>query len=123
MRILADENCPGDLVAALRERGHNVAWILVDSPGVSDRYILSRAEDERRTVLTFDRDFGELIFRHRLSAPAGVLFLRLGGLPLSRIIRIGVHALESQPSWDGLFGVATENRLRIVHLPQSSMRS
>ena len=123
MRILADENCPGDLVVTLRERGHDVAWILTDSPGISDRLILNRAQEEHRTVITFDSDFGELVFRHRLPAPAGILFLRLGGLSLTRMIRIGVHAVESQPSWHGLFGVATENRLRIIRIPDQSIRS
>ena len=123
MRILADENCPGDLVAALRERGHHVAWVLTDSPGVSDRQILSRAQAERRTIVTFDKDFGELVFRHRLSSSAGILFFRLSGLSLARVIRIGVHAVQSQPSWNGLFGVVTESRLRIIQIPDQSMRS
>jgi hypothetical protein len=33
MRVLADENVPGDVVAALVERGHDVAWVRMDSPG------------------------------------------------------------------------------------------
>jgi predicted nuclease of predicted toxin-antitoxin system len=30
----------------------------------------------RRLLLTFDRDFGELIYRHGEPAPAGVMYLR-----------------------------------------------
>ena len=36
MRILVDENVPGDVVAALIELGHDVAWVRTDSPGISD---------------------------------------------------------------------------------------
>ena len=32
MRILVDENVPGDVVAVLVERGHDVAWVRTDSP-------------------------------------------------------------------------------------------
>lgn len=122
MRILADENCPGDLVAALRARGHDVVWIRTESPGVTDRHIVNRAELEHRTIVTFDKDFGELIFRHRLSAPAGILFFRLNSLSPTRMISVGIHALESQPSWEGLFGVVTEKRIRIIRLPNQSIR-
>jgi hypothetical protein len=34
MRFLADENFPGDAVAALRISGHYVLWIRTDAPGV-----------------------------------------------------------------------------------------
>jgi hypothetical protein len=37
MRILANENFPGDAIATLRERGHDVTWIRSDAPGSSDR--------------------------------------------------------------------------------------
>jgi len=36
MRILANENFPGDAVAALRLHGHDVAWVRTDAPGSSD---------------------------------------------------------------------------------------
>ena len=37
MRILANENFPEDAVVALREAGHDVAWIRTEAPGSSDR--------------------------------------------------------------------------------------
>ncbi len=42
LRFLADENFPGDVVAALAERGHDVAWIRRDAPGSSDEEVLPR---------------------------------------------------------------------------------
>ena len=32
--------------------------------------------DEERGILTFDRDYGELIYRLRLRSPRGVIYLR-----------------------------------------------
>jgi predicted nuclease of predicted toxin-antitoxin system len=68
MRILADENIPGDAVAALRECGHDVAWVRADAPGSSDIVVIARAQAENRILVTFDKDFGELAFRSKLSA-------------------------------------------------------
>ena len=36
MRFLANENVPGPVVAALRERDHDVFWIEESMPGVND---------------------------------------------------------------------------------------
>ncbi len=40
MRILADENIPGGAVAVLHSRGHDVTWVLRDSPGAVDAAIV-----------------------------------------------------------------------------------
>ena len=66
MRILANENFPGDAVIALRQRGHDVAWVRTDVPSSSDIAILERAQRENRIIVTFDKDFGELAFRSGL---------------------------------------------------------
>ena len=34
MRLLANENFPGDAVETLRARGHDVAWVRSDAPGM-----------------------------------------------------------------------------------------
>ena len=65
MRFLADENFPGDAVAALRSTGHDVTWVRTAMPGSADADILETAQRERRVLLTFDRDFGELAWRQR----------------------------------------------------------
>ncbi len=63
MRILADENFPGDAVEALRQQGYDVVWVRTDAPGSSDHVILARAQAENRVIVTLDKDFGELAFR------------------------------------------------------------
>jgi len=61
MRLLANENIPGDAVTALRAAGHDVAWVRSDAPGSSDRDVLAPAMSENRILLTFDKGFGELV--------------------------------------------------------------
>ena len=76
MKLLADENIPLASVRSLRELGHDVVSISELSPGISDEEVLRLAHAEDRVIITFDRDFGELVFRRRLPAPAGILYLR-----------------------------------------------
>lgn len=59
-RLLADQNVPGAVVVALRQQGHNIAWILEDAPGSPDPEVLERAQQDGRVLVTFDEDFGEL---------------------------------------------------------------
>ncbi len=59
MRPLANENIPGDVVTALRQGGHDVAWVRADAAGSSDTEVLRRAAVGGRVPLTFDKDFGE----------------------------------------------------------------
>lgn len=68
MRILAKENVAGDAVAALRWLDHGEAWFAANAAGASDREVFQRAANEDRSVVTFDKDFGELAFHDGLSA-------------------------------------------------------
>lgn len=68
MRILANENVPGPVVAALRAAGHDVLWAKETMPGAKDRNVLDRAQADARLLVTFDKDFGELAVREALPA-------------------------------------------------------
>ncbi len=76
MRFLANENFPLLSVRILRQAELEVASVTEDSPGIEDSEVLARAADEQRVILTFDRDYGELIYRLRLRSPRGVIYLR-----------------------------------------------
>ena len=62
MDFLANENFPLLSVRLLREAGHRVVSIIQEAPGGKDEDILKRAHTERLINLTFDRDYGELIY-------------------------------------------------------------
>jgi predicted nuclease of predicted toxin-antitoxin system len=98
MRLLINENIPLASVAALRKAGHDVVSITERSPGISDESVMAIAHKEQRILVTFDRDYGELVFRRRLPMPAGVLYLRfLPASPsepaeyLARLITAGIE--------------------------------
>ena len=62
MRFLADENVPLASADYLARLGHDVRSVTREGMGSPDAVVLARAEREQRIVLTFDRDFGELVY-------------------------------------------------------------
>lgn len=92
MRILANENFPQAAVNALRQDGHDVLWVRTESPGISDREVLARAQLDARVVVTFDKDFGELAFRYGLPAECGIILSRIAMPSPPRVAKIAVAA-------------------------------
>ena len=117
MRLLADENFARAAVVALEERGHDVLWIRRDAPGSPDVAVLSKAQDEERVLLTFDKDFGELAIRFGLPASSGILLFRLASVSPADAIRIVVSTVESRDDWRGCLTVVDEKRIRMTPLP------
>lgn len=113
MRLLANENFPGDAVDELRRKGHDVAWIRTDAPGSNDVEVLERAKAEARIIITFDKDFGELAFRERLPAPCGIILFRIAQPSSSYVARYAAMAIESVPDPSGMFIIVQEGRIRI----------
>jgi predicted nuclease of predicted toxin-antitoxin system len=119
MRLLANENFPGDAIAALRVAGHDVVWMRDRSPGASDQAVLQLAQAQNRILLTFDKDFGELAFRSKLPSSSGIILFRLRPISPEYISSIAVEVLARPSEWNGHFAVVEENRIRLVPLPKS----
>lgn len=76
MKLLANENIPLATVRHLRTAGYDVAAVAEFAPGATDQYVLGRAREEGRILITFDRDYGELVFVRGLPSPLGLIYLR-----------------------------------------------
>ncbi len=75
-RILADENVPLPSINALRDQGYQVDAIAEVASGLLDVEVLRKAVQTEATLLTFDRDFGALIFGEQAEPPPCVLHCR-----------------------------------------------
>lgn len=117
MRLLADENFPGEAVEALRVAGYDVLWIAEDAPSIDDQDVLARAVREQRLLLTFDKDFGELVFRLRYPAGNGVVLFRIPPYDPEYVAQFAVVLLAMNIIWIGYFSVVDGNRIRRVPLP------
>lgn len=116
MRFLADENIDPVTVDALRDSGHDVAWIMTDAPGSPDEGILTRAGLEDRILLTYDKDFGELVFHRGMAADSGVILLRTTGPPEAQT-KVCLDAIHERSDWSGLFVVIENDDTRIRRVP------
>jgi predicted nuclease of predicted toxin-antitoxin system len=78
LRILADENVHLEVVRRLRTSGYDVEWVAETAPGSSDPDILRRNDIRELVLITYDRDFGDLIFNQEMPQPNAIIFSRLG---------------------------------------------
>lgn len=117
MRFLANENFPLAAVAALRKAGHDTAWVRTEAPGSSDDEVLAHAFRETRVLLTFDKDFGALVFRKGAAASRGVVLFRIQLTPPDELAGRVVKALVTRADWEGYFAVVEPGRVRMRRLP------
>jgi predicted nuclease of predicted toxin-antitoxin system len=113
MRLLADENFPGAAVLIIRELGHDILWVRELTPGVPDTVVMEQARAERRVLVTFDKDFGELARSTRLPRECGVVLFRV---PMPRAVDLRSHlvnVLLSRDDWIGHFSVIEPGRIRM----------
>jgi predicted nuclease of predicted toxin-antitoxin system len=118
MQFLANENFPLVSVQLLRQAGYEIASITEDSPGIEDPEVLTRAVDEQRVILTFDRDYGELIYRFRLPAPEGVIYLRFRPHTPEEPAAILLNLFQTDRlQIEGWFTILERDRIRQHPLP------
>ena len=118
MRFLANENFPLSSVRRLREAGYDVAYVRIDSPGAEDLEVLARAVSEERFLLTFDRDYGELIYRLGMPSPPGIIYFRYQPLTPEEPAEQLLYLLTVETlSFEGRFTVLDRDRVRQRPLP------
>jgi predicted nuclease of predicted toxin-antitoxin system len=116
MKFLANENVASASVGLLRQKGLDVLHVAEDLPGERDADILELARQQDRIVITFDRDYGELVFKLKHPRPPGVIYLRFDPLWPTEAGEI-LAGLVGVVPLKGRFTVVERNRLRQRPLP------
>lgn len=75
MKLLANENFPLKSMYFLAEKGYDIIHIGLEFPSVSDEEVIEIAIKQNRIILTFDSDYGTLVFQKGYK-PLGVIYLR-----------------------------------------------
>ena len=118
MSFLANENFPAASVQLLRAAGHDVLYVVENFSGLEDEAVLRRAQHEQRRLLTFDRDYGELIFKRRLPVPLGLLFFRFNPATPPEPAELLLKLLSlPDMQWAGRFTVLTRDEIRQRQMP------
>ena len=123
MKFLADENFPRPTVRVLREHGFEVAWATEDNPGSADEDILARCAKHNLTLLTLDKDFGDLVFRRGLPAQCGVILFRVDEASPEQFAEVALTAMRSRDDWNGSFSVVGSDRIRMRPLKKPGANS
>ncbi len=118
MKFLADENFPRPDLEALRKAGRDVFSIAESCPGISHDEVITVAGDQGRVLLTFDKDFGELVSRRGLPAVSGVVLFRITPESPEDAAGVALALVESQPDLAGTFCVVTRDRIRVRRMGQ-----
>jgi len=116
MKFLADANTPGLLVETLTSSDHEVFWAY-SVPRTPDVDLIEQAGRERRVVITFDKDFGELVFRRGHSV--GVVLIRLRERSMQEAVVLVMDLVNSEgDNLHRLFCVIENTRIRKTPLPR-----
>ena len=113
MRFMLDESVHQGLADHLAALGHDATAVGRDYPrSLDDAVVLSIAHREARVLITYDRDFGELVF-DRLQPHSGIILLRVKGVPFeTRVARLD-HVIEHHTNDLHRFLVVTETKVRV----------
>ncbi len=76
MKFIVDDNLSKKLARFLNQLGHPTLRVRIINPGIDDYQVLELALSKDSILITSDKDFGELIFKEKLTH-CGVIFLRL----------------------------------------------
>jgi predicted nuclease of predicted toxin-antitoxin system len=105
IKLLADENVPPEAVKIMRRKGVDIVSVIEFSLGLSDMEVLDLANREGRVLMTFDKDFGELVVREKMKIK-GLILLRFVPKSPQQIAEKVWRVLTS--------GIPVENNLLIV---------
>jgi predicted nuclease of predicted toxin-antitoxin system len=107
------------VVERLRAKGFDVEWIVESLPGADDATVLARAQSTAAVLITYDRDFGRLIFALGHRAPRNVFYSRLGRAE-PNYIADRILALLAQPILGGHMATITREDDRLTPFPDGA---
>lgn len=115
--LIVNENFPVPALLKLREWGVDVMSVQEDMPGASDETILMRACETGRWLVTFDRDYGELVYSRACPSPPAILYIRQEPYPADQPAEWILNLLDNPADATGYMVVIGEQTIRRRPLP------
>lgn len=112
MKFLANENIPFPSIKYRRDLKIDIKAIVEISPGISDEEVMRLAINDKRTIITLDSDYGELIFKYGYKPKEGVLYFRLSELEPKDIGIALVQLIENNLVFSNYLTVVNKNFIR-----------
>ncbi|MEY4876457.1 MAG: hypothetical protein RL708_1606 [Bacteroidota bacterium] len=114
--IIADENVERYWIELLRKNNFDVISIAENFSGITDSEVVQIAKSNQATLLTEDKDFGEMVFAHQ-TKNLSVIFLRYDQPNYSQIenqLLLAVNKFVNQT--DNYFITITKLKTRVTKI-------
>ena len=115
MKFLADENIPYRVVKRLREDGVDIISVYDVGRGITDSEVAELANREGRILVTFDKDFGTILFVEGLKLP-GLILLRFPPRNVEYIYKNLKVVLSKEIDLQGKIVSVHEDKTRIARM-------
>jgi len=93
----------------------DIVPVIKFSPGLSDGEVLDLANREGRILVTFDKDFGELVVREKVKVK-GLILLRFSPESSQQIAKRIWQILTSQIPVENSLLIVKEHTIRVIEL-------
>jgi len=114
--LLANENIPLKTCEELKSEGIDILSVREIAPGAPDEEVIRIANEGERILITFDKDFGKLVFRQKVMVK-GVILLRIPPISSSMISEnIKKLLLRNDIKLKGHFTVVEVDKIRSIPL-------
>lgn len=116
IKFLADVNVEKPLVDYLLKQGYDMKWVPDYNCEMPDEDLLQLANQEKRILITNDKDFGDLIFLQK-KVSAGTILFRVKGQKSQEKIKLMKKLLMGyRDKLLNHYVVITKAKIRIVPL-------
>lgn len=95
MKLLLDVHIGTRLARMLQDAGHDVLRAALLHATASDRELLELAVAERRTIITQDSDFSDLVYAWAVPPPPAIVYIRCEPGELAILYARVLEVLES----------------------------
>ena len=119
MRFLLDVNVGLRIADALVAAGHDVVRAALTNAVAEDEELLTQAVEGERILITYDRDFSELVFARAAQPPPAIIYLRFR----ARDVELALARLALALDFDTLANhmtVTDERHIRRTPFPAGS---
>lgn len=113
MKFIADESVEFRFVSELRKQEYDIVSVSEEYSGIIDSEVLTMAFNQKRILITNEKDFGDLVYRLKLPHKGIILFRLAEETYLSKLLKFKQIINKHKSKLPDSFTVVTSKKIRI----------